>query len=160
MKNPRFKPKPLTAPCRLLWLHEHILKKIVSWFVVTCWERLTSWLSFVVSAVSLSLSHWYPGSGVVLDCIDSWSFHPYLLCYFVSKLNQNNALKGMLYCWNMWFLCYHIKLSSLFMIFHVIIKKILKKSQTCIFKVFIKRWCNHIASHCNNDVLSYEFIDR
>ena len=32
---------------------------------------LTSWLSFVVSAVSLSLSRWYPGSGVVLDCIDS-----------------------------------------------------------------------------------------
>ena len=25
---------------------------------------LTSWLSFVVSTVSLSLSHWYPGSGV------------------------------------------------------------------------------------------------
>ena len=24
-----------------------------------------------VSSVSLSLSHWYPGSGVVLDCIDS-----------------------------------------------------------------------------------------
>ena len=40
-------------------------------FVVTCWEMLTSWLSFVVSSVSLSLSHWYPGSGVVLDCIDS-----------------------------------------------------------------------------------------
>ena len=32
---------------------------------------VTSWLSFVVSSVSLSLSHWYPGSGVVLDCIDS-----------------------------------------------------------------------------------------
>ena len=32
---------------------------------------LTSWLSFVVSSVSLSLSHWYPGSGVVHDCIDS-----------------------------------------------------------------------------------------
>ena len=32
---------------------------------------LTSWLSFVVSTVSLSLSHWYPVSGVVLDCIDS-----------------------------------------------------------------------------------------
>ena len=28
-------------------------------------------------AMSLSLSHWYPGSGVVLDCIDSWSLHPY-----------------------------------------------------------------------------------
>ena len=40
-------------------------------FVVTCSEGLTSLLLFVVSAVSLSLSHWYPGSGVVLDCIDS-----------------------------------------------------------------------------------------
>ena len=35
------------------------------------WKGLTSWLSFAVSAVSLSLSNWYPGSGVVLDCIDS-----------------------------------------------------------------------------------------
>ena len=34
-------------------------------------KGLTSWHSFVVSTVSLSLSHWYPGSGVVLDCIDS-----------------------------------------------------------------------------------------
>ena len=32
--------------------------------------------------VSLSLSHWYPGSGVVLDCIDSWSLHPYILTYY------------------------------------------------------------------------------
>ena len=38
-------------------------------FVVICWERAD--LSFVVSTVSLSLSHWYPGSGVVLDCTDS-----------------------------------------------------------------------------------------
>ena len=29
--------------------------------------------------VSLSLSHLYLGSGLVLDCIDSWSLHPYLL---------------------------------------------------------------------------------
>ena len=29
--------------------------------------------------VSLLLSHWYPGLCVVLDCIDSWSLHPYLL---------------------------------------------------------------------------------
>ena len=43
-------------------------------------KGLTSWLSFVVSAVSLSLSHWYPGSGVVLDCIVSWSLNPYLHC--------------------------------------------------------------------------------
>ena len=31
--------------------------------------------------VSFSLSHWYPGSGVVLECIDSWSLHPYLLWF-------------------------------------------------------------------------------
>ena len=29
--------------------------------------------------VRLLLSHWYPGSGVVLGWIDSWSLHPYLL---------------------------------------------------------------------------------
>ena len=43
-------------------------------FICALWspagKGLTSWLSFVVSTVSLSLSHWYPGSGVVLDCID------------------------------------------------------------------------------------------
>ena len=54
-------------------------------FISALWspagKGLTSWLSFVVSTVSLSLSHWYPGSGVVLDCIDSRSLHPYLLWY-------------------------------------------------------------------------------
>ena len=40
-------------------------------FVVTCLERADLLALVVVSAVSLSLSHWYPGSGVVLDCIDS-----------------------------------------------------------------------------------------
>ena len=52
-------------------------------FICALWspagKGLTSWLSFVAPTVSLSLSHWYPGSGVVLDCIDSWSLHPYLL---------------------------------------------------------------------------------
>ena len=37
--------------------------------VVTCWER--SDLLAPVCGVSLSLSHWYPGSGVALHCIDS-----------------------------------------------------------------------------------------
>ena len=41
-------------------------------FICALWspagKGLTSWLSFVVN---LSLSHWYRGSGVVLDCIDS-----------------------------------------------------------------------------------------
>ena len=44
-------------------------------FICALWspagKGLTSWLSFVVSTVSLSISHWYPRSGVVLDCIDS-----------------------------------------------------------------------------------------
>ena len=40
-------------------------------FICTAGKGLTSWLSFVVSTVSLSLSHWYPVSGVVLNCIDS-----------------------------------------------------------------------------------------
>ena len=44
-------------------------------FVCALWspagKGLASWLSFVVSSVGLSLSRWYPGSGVVLDCIDS-----------------------------------------------------------------------------------------
>ena len=47
-------------------------------FICALWspagKGLTSWLSFVVSTVSLSLSHWYPGSGVVLDCINIHSF--------------------------------------------------------------------------------------
>ena len=34
-------------------------------------KELTSWGSFVMSFLSLILSHWYPGSGGVLDCIDS-----------------------------------------------------------------------------------------
>ena len=52
-----------------------LLRLCTRLFICALWsptgKRLTSWLSFVVSTVSLSLSHWYPGSGVVLDCIDS-----------------------------------------------------------------------------------------
>ena len=72
------------------------------WALVCCWcGRLkisygSSWLSFVVSTVSLSLSHWYPGSGVVLDCIDSWSLHPYLL---LSRYWEF-CLKLFFYCLN------------------------------------------------------------
>ena len=40
-------------------------------FVVTCWER-ADLLTLVCSVYcEFSLSHWYPWSGVVLDCIDS-----------------------------------------------------------------------------------------
>ena len=34
-------------------------------------KGLTSWISFVVSNCYESLSHWYPGAGVVLESIDS-----------------------------------------------------------------------------------------
>ena len=37
--------------------------------------------------VSLSLSHWYHGPGVVLNCIDSWSSHPYLL--YLTQVSQH-----------------------------------------------------------------------
>ena len=36
--------------------------------VVTCWERADRLWCLTMSS---SLSHWYEGSGVVLDCIDS-----------------------------------------------------------------------------------------
>ena len=40
-------------------------------FVVTCRER-ADLLALVCGVYyELSLSHWYPGSGVVLNCIDS-----------------------------------------------------------------------------------------
>ena len=43
--------------------------------------------------VSLSLSHWYPGSGVVFDCIDSWYLHTYFeLFYGITILNQRCLL--------------------------------------------------------------------
>ena len=48
---------------------------LYSLFICALWspagKGLTSWLSFVVSAVSFSLSHCNPESGVVLDCVDS-----------------------------------------------------------------------------------------
>ena len=77
-------------------------------FICALWspagKGLTSWLSFVVSSVSLSLSHWYPGSGVVLDCIDSWSLHHYLLLLLRYKTfqlkwtrNENNTCHGFLF---------------------------------------------------------------
>ena len=40
-------------------------------FVVTCWERADLGSRLSCLTVSLSLPSWYPGSGVVLDCIDS-----------------------------------------------------------------------------------------
>ena len=47
--------------------------------------------------MSLSLFHWYPGSGVVLDCIDSLSLHPYLLLFrkrFLKTINLKKLLES------------------------------------------------------------------
>ena len=46
----------------------------------TAGKGLTSWLSFIVYNCEFVTFLWYPGSGVVLDCTDSGSLHPYLLC--------------------------------------------------------------------------------
>ena len=53
-------------------------------FICALWspagKGLASWLSFVVynhEFFTFQLVSW---SGVVLDCIDSGSLHPYLLC--------------------------------------------------------------------------------
>ena len=57
--------------------------------VVSCWERADLLaLSFVMFIVTLSLSHWYPVSDVVLDCIDSWYLPSFLLCQCSSKNNK------------------------------------------------------------------------
>ena len=71
---------PSSKAVLLLWIF-YVFVLTCVYYVCAClfiwalWspagKGLTSWLSFVVSSVSLSLSHWYPGSGVVLDCIDS-----------------------------------------------------------------------------------------
>ena len=53
--------------------------------------------------VSLLLSHWYPGSGVVLDCIDSWSLHPHLL-WNILWINENI---GLVRWYNKWLPFYY-----------------------------------------------------
>ena len=44
-------------------------------------KGLTTWLSFaMLNCVFVYFSMWYPGSGVVLDCIDLWSLPLLLHC--------------------------------------------------------------------------------
>ena len=83
-------------------------------FICALWspagKGLTSWLSFVVSSVNLSLSHWYPGSGVVLDCIDSWSLHHYLfwldnvknLRQYILRYTAGNILTSLIKSYFLW----------------------------------------------------------
>ena len=46
--------------------------------------------------MSNSHSHWYPGSGMVLDCIEFKSLHPYLLFKY-AFIRWLNAVKTKQY---------------------------------------------------------------
>ena len=52
--------------------HTHLL------FLVTCWEK-TDLLTLLCVMFSWVFVMWCPGSGVILDCIVSWSLPSYLL---------------------------------------------------------------------------------
>ena len=58
-------------------------------FICALWspagKRLTSWLWFVMSTVSLSLSHWYPGEGVVLCVLTYFLWRYFAFPYFVCQ---------------------------------------------------------------------------
>ena len=47
-------------------------------------KGLISWLLFVMFIVILLLPIWYPGSGVVLDCINAWYLLSFNLYIYIS----------------------------------------------------------------------------
>ena len=65
----------LTVPTRCFFsgfLYYDIVLSVSCSLEITCWDR-ADFLALlnVIFFLFLSLSIWYPGSGVVLDCIDS-----------------------------------------------------------------------------------------
>ena len=55
--------------------------------VITCLEEADpSWLLLVMFIVFCYFPIWYPGSGVVLDCIVSCSLPSFLLCYALAHI--------------------------------------------------------------------------
>ena len=60
-------------------------------FICALWSPAVKGLTSCLwcLTVNLSLSHWYPESGVALDCIDSWSLHPYLLWKIIQYANTS-----------------------------------------------------------------------
>ena len=75
----------LTFPRRYFFCGSFSILLCVGMLICALWspaeKELTSCSRWWCLSVSLSLSHWYTGLGVVLDCIDCWSLHPYLLCW-------------------------------------------------------------------------------
>ena len=55
----------------MLFLSCFLLCFCVHLFLDALWSPAGKGLASLRLIVKLSLSHWYPGSGVVLDCIDS-----------------------------------------------------------------------------------------
>ena len=51
--------------------------------------------------VTLSLSHWYPGSGVVLECIDSWSLPSFLLWRKLCCMRSTRAQASRVYSFDL-----------------------------------------------------------
>ena len=74
----------------LLWIICVICVMFLSFFCVyssllcDAGKGLTSWLSFVIFYYFCHFPMWYPGSGVVFDCFDSWSLPSFLLssCFY------------------------------------------------------------------------------
>ena len=106
-----------SKPVLLLWIFYVFLSYVCYGFVrvclfVPCGHLLgKSWplgSHLWCITVSLSLSNRYPGSGVVLDCIDSWSLHPYLLLplnSFHARIQKvlSGAPKFLTSCFNYYF---------------------------------------------------------
>ena len=65
-------------------------------YVVTCWERADLLALVCGVSVSFTLSHWFPESGVVLNCIDSLSLHPYLPDPLI-KISQSTNIQILYY---------------------------------------------------------------
>ena len=84
-----YKTARSTAYRFMCWISVFLLCFHARMFIDALWSHagkgLTSWSRLWCLIVKLSLSHWYPGFGVVLDCIDSWSLPFFLLCGHLYK---------------------------------------------------------------------------
>ena len=94
----KYNPAPLGMYNRLS--QSYCIKSEVRIHLYTKGKRLH--IRLWCPIVSFSLSHWYPGSGVVLDCIDSWSLPSFLhlnQCpfQFFRQIQMKHAIQ-VLYC--------------------------------------------------------------